>query len=216
MKDIATCPRCGQKDFLLAMSRTDDKTNVCSMCGMTEALEVTFDALRPQTAWAVPVLPYNGSSGHSGSQTSKDRADSEDNSGVTGQRHEETLLFLLTRDMIGATWRELSDHYGWHHGQSSGALSVLHKVGFIERLTETRERSAVYVLPQYVMGRETSPYQARKKLSPETIVSRYQLILLAKLDEIAGRDEYQFVGYPDFYRELRATIIETTFPADED
>lgn len=42
---------------------------------------------------------------------------------------------------------------GWHHGQASGALSVLHKTGYVARLTEVRERCKVYVHPDFVGGR---------------------------------------------------------------
>jgi hypothetical protein len=55
-----------------------------------------------------------------------------------------------------------------HHGQASGALSVLHKEGRIARLTERRNRCAVYVLPEYVQGRETSPHGGKgPRLTPE-------------------------------------------------
>ncbi len=54
------------------------------------------------------------------------------------------------------TWKEIAQETGWHHGTASGALSVLHKVGAIARLAETRSRSAVYVLPAHVAGRPVS------------------------------------------------------------
>jgi hypothetical protein len=40
-------------------------------------------------------------------------------------------------------------------------LSDLHKAGRIARLTEERNRCKVYVLPEYVNGRETEPHGGR-------------------------------------------------------
>ncbi len=41
--DMATCPRC-HKEYTEypALSRRDNKTNICSRCGQTEALEDYF------------------------------------------------------------------------------------------------------------------------------------------------------------------------------
>lgn len=50
-----------------------------------------------------------------------------------------------------------------HHGQASSVLSVLHKEGRLARLTEKRERCAVYVLPEYVGDRAAAPYRPNKK-----------------------------------------------------
>lgn len=119
-----------------------------------------------------PDLPYAGTSGWSGSATSHDRADRDDHDGTTSDRQRRTLGDLATllrtpngrhtmgRD-LGITWQELAALEGWHHGQASGVLSVLHKVGRVARLTERRNRCAVYVLPEYVNGRETSPHGGR-------------------------------------------------------
>lgn len=57
-----TCPRCGgfiPNDAMPgaypgALSRTDNKTEVCSDCGTDEALEQFFgDGLMPQSKWLV-------------------------------------------------------------------------------------------------------------------------------------------------------------------
>lgn len=103
-----------------------------------------------------PYLPYAGTSGWRGSSASRDRAVSEDKSGKTSARQQEALDYLDSRRTWGATWKELSDYTGWHAGQSSGCLSVLHLEGVIVRLTERRNRCSVYVLPEYVRGREVS------------------------------------------------------------
>lgn len=40
MKDKGPCPRCGKEMGLFpALSRRDNQTNICSRCGLLEALE---------------------------------------------------------------------------------------------------------------------------------------------------------------------------------
>lgn len=107
-----------------------------------------------------PELPYAGTSGHSGTNTSRERARQSDSSGQTGRRQKQTLNFMFERFTLGVTWKELSDELNLHHGSASGVLSVLHLVGKIERLAETRNRCKVYVLPDFVQGRAT---EARKQ-----------------------------------------------------
>lgn len=70
---------------------------------------------------------------------------------------ERTLTAASGAQSYGMTWKDLAHALTLHHGQSSGILSRLHAHGELERLTERRERCAVYVLPEYVNGRETAP-----------------------------------------------------------
>lgn len=107
-------------------------------------------------------LPYAGTSGWSGSATSRERALEADRSGVTGQRQKDVLAYLAGAGYYGATWPEIADVLDAHHGTASGALSVLHKTGHIARLTERRGRCKVYCLPVYVAGRATEPHGRRK------------------------------------------------------
>lgn len=111
-------------------------------------------------------LPYNGSSGWSGTDTSKDRAERADSDGRTRSTQNQTVGHLYLERERGMTWREIAEITGWHHGTVSGALSVLHKAGKICRLLEKRNRCRVYVLPEYVNGRETDE-QGRKHTCPE-------------------------------------------------
>jgi len=103
-----------------------------------------------------PVTPYAGTSGWSGSETSKERAVTEDADGTTTDRQQLIILNLMKAKEQGLTWHEVADLNEWHHGQASGALSILHKEGTIARLKERRNKSAVYVLPDYINGREIS------------------------------------------------------------
>ena len=109
----------------------------------------------------LPILPY-GTSGHAVSQASEDRAKREDSNGTTGKRQRQALESLQLVKFIGVTWRDLSEHYGLHHGQASSVLSGLHKRGLIVRLTQLREKCSIYVLPEFVNGRETSERKQRE------------------------------------------------------
>jgi hypothetical protein len=104
-------------------------------------------------------LPYGGSkdpnSGWTGSETSHDRAHEADHSGLTGVNQRRSVTELHRVGERGLTWKELSAVTGWHHGTSSGVLSVLHKTGRIARLTMVRNRCKVYVLPEFAAGRDT-------------------------------------------------------------
>lgn len=108
-------------------------------------------------------LPYDGSSGWTGSDTSKQRADDADKSGTTKWRQTQAVAYLTRRGHDGATWRELAEYLETHHGPASGALSVLHKVGQIARLKETRAGSKVYVALAFIDGRETERPGRTKK-----------------------------------------------------
>lgn len=110
----------------------------------------------------LPELPYAGTSGYSGTDTSEKRARSEDTMGITGKRQKETLLFLMMQNEYGATWKEIADELGLHHGSASGVLSVLHLAGRIARLTDSRNRCKIYVLPDYVAGRKTEVHRGKK------------------------------------------------------
>lgn len=117
-------------------------------------------------AYAEPTsLPYDGSSGHSGSETSHDRARERDTTGITGRLQRALLALVSDAGANGLTIAEARQEFtGDHHGSLSGALSNLHKDGRIERLTDRRSRCEVYVLPEYVNGRETVA-QGRKRTS---------------------------------------------------
>lgn len=119
----------------------------------------------------LPLLPYAGTSGWSGSQASKDRAGREDSDGTTSSRQGQVLSELSSAGSHGATWKEIATALGWHHGQASGALSILHKEGRISRLArERRLRCSVYVLPSYVRDRPTAPHGVRKGPPPERAI----------------------------------------------
>lgn len=112
------------------------------------------------------LLPYAGTSGHSGSLTSRERANAEDTAGTTGQRQRNVIKLLHAQRERGVTWRDVSAWLNLHHGQASSALSILHKEGIAARLAATRDRCAIYVLPEHVNGRATNPYGKPPKTCP--------------------------------------------------
>lgn len=119
-----------------------------------------FDLERPE-------LPYAGTSGYAaGSATSEGRARADDALGVTARRQRAVLSILAHTGSDGLTWTEVAEFFGWHHGQASGVLSALHKAGRIARLgPPRRHRCSVYVLPEFVGGRDTEPH-GRKRATP--------------------------------------------------
>lgn len=112
-----------------------------------------------------PELPYAGTSGHSGSETSKARAVHSDSSGQTARRQRQALALLDSYGQQGLTWKELATLLNLHHGSASGVLSVLHKTGRIARLKESRNGSKVYVGLNWIDGRQTEG-QGKQKSCP--------------------------------------------------
>lgn len=135
----------------------------------------------------LPVLPYadattGRSSGWSGSDTSAERAHSQDADGTTGRRQRMVLRALGEAGERGATWTEIAGALHWHHGQASGALSTLHKAGRISRLLlERRGKCAVYVLDEYVGERPTAPHG--RQAPPPPALSPAERVSLAWLED---------------------------------
>lgn len=113
-----------------------------------------------------PVLPYAGTSGWAGSETSLARALHDDTSGRTQSRQMAALRELRLAGPYGMTSAELSAATGWHHGQSSGVLSVLHKENVIARLSQTRDGSKVYARHDFVDGRQTERHGRNARTCP--------------------------------------------------
>lgn len=151
---------------------TPDLMGDCTECPLPES--------HPSHVVSLPETPYAGTSGWSGSQTSRERAEDEDRGGVTSERQRRVLALLGAADRTGMTWREVVEaEPSWHHGQASGALSTLHKTGHIARLTERRNRCSVYVLPEHVDERETAE-QGRAAADPDVI--RYEEFRVVRPD----------------------------------
>lgn len=110
-----------------------------------------------------PSLPYDGTSGHTGTDTSRERAERRDSTGLTGATQQQISGLVLGSGHTGLTIAELRAAVpGDHHGTLSGTLSVLHKEARIAMLTAKRGGCHIYVSPQYVEGRETREQGHRK------------------------------------------------------
>jgi hypothetical protein len=79
------------------------------------------------------------------SDTSRARAQHEDATGVTAKRRQHITDILAHRGPYGATWKELADITGLHHGQVSGVLSKLHESGRLFQQRDTRNGCHPYV-----------------------------------------------------------------------
>ena len=120
---------------------------------------------RSQSLLLMPELPYDQTSGHSGTDTSKARAVEADRSGKTAMRQAQAIDLLNENYERGLTWKEFSLMTGLHHGTASGVLSVLHKAGRIARLRESRNGCKVYVGLNWVQNRVVEK-QGRNKCCP--------------------------------------------------
>jgi hypothetical protein len=111
-------------------------------------------------------VPYNGTAGWSGTDTSEQRALNNIHSGRELNNQESALFILKNKKTYGATWKELASYTGWHHGTTSGVLSVLHMSGAIVRTYTTRNRCKVYVHQNFKDEVKVEPYKKREKLCP--------------------------------------------------
>ena len=166
----------------------DYTTPLCEPCFDTQrasrqgTLDLRGELFTAPVTVTDPVLPYGGTSGHSGSDTSRERAEREDSDGTTSFRQRRTLALLADAGYYGLTWVDLGERLDVHHGAASGVLSTLHKAGAIARLTIRRGRCQVYVLHEYVADRPLAPYK------PNTSTRQLRTILEELLDDIsAGR-----------------------------
>jgi hypothetical protein len=145
-----------------------------------------------------PITPYpepggeGMTSGWSGSDTSHERAVREDESGVTSARQKMIYEYVAWWKGAGLTVKEIRESADLHHGQASSALSLLHKSGRIERLTERRNGCAVYVLPEYVGGRETAPHgRSRAAAGVPITLTGDQVVAISHL-RARAEDDSQF------------------------
>jgi len=96
----------------------------------------------------LPVTPYAGTGGWSGTETSKARAEDDKKSGRLSQRQQDVLRALYDQPE-GLIWSEIADALRLHHGQASGALSNLHKAGLVFQLVTPRDKCLPYVHSRY-------------------------------------------------------------------
>ena len=110
----------------------------------------------------LPVTPYAGSIGHSGSSTSEARAQRMLANGQARTYQQRTLSLAMSTGTHGITCAELQRAMEVGHGTASGCLSNLHHEGLLARISEERKGQKVYVLPEAVNGRETEAPRRNK------------------------------------------------------
>lgn len=130
----------------------------------------------------MPVLPYGGTEGHSGTDTSRERAERE---ALSASERQQTVLDLAAQwREDGVTVDEVRKGGIPHHGSASATLSVLHQGGSLVRLVEKRGGCKVYVLPEHVAGRPFEKFVGnREKAQIEALeeASETIRILLRKI-----------------------------------
>lgn len=110
-------------------------------------------------------VPYNGTAGWSGTDTSKERALYNLRTGKEYNNQQKALHYLKD-NTEGLTWKELSQLTDMHHGTASGVLSVLHKAGAIIRSKYSREGCKVYYHMQYSDAIQNEVYKVKEILCP--------------------------------------------------
>lgn len=87
---------------------------------------------------------YAGTTGHSGTDTSRAQAEPHKHARV----QDLVLLYIGSRGQVGATIADLRAQFDYlHHGSLSSALTNLHRDGRLARLVDKRDRCHIYVLP---------------------------------------------------------------------
>jgi hypothetical protein len=108
------------------------------------------------------MVPYpNAGSGHASNDTSRERQEREDASGMTATRQAKALAWVEAAGANGLIVAEVERMLGVGHGQASSALSHLHRAGKVVRLRDRRHKQELYVHPDFVNGRRESPYNPR-------------------------------------------------------
>jgi hypothetical protein len=143
------------------------------------------------------IIPYGKKgSGWSGSDTSRERQEREDSSGITGKRQAEVYGLLATSTSTGMTVKEVEMALSIGHGPASSALTHLHRADRVARLKERRLNQEIYVLKGYVGDREESPYRPRLAKPHPRYLTRDQVLAVmadASVDE-------------SMYEEVRAVL----------
>lgn len=90
------------------------------------------------------LMPYAGTAGFVDQPASKERAKRETANGKAIKRARQ-ILHTLSLHPEGLTYQQVGDLLNLHHGQSSGALSILHQNGVVFMLHKKINRCHVYV-----------------------------------------------------------------------
>jgi hypothetical protein len=104
-----------------------------------------------------PIHPYSdGTSGWSGSQTSKESAKRRET------KQQATHDWVLKSGFHGITDAEIDSFTGWGHGTISACLTNLHDAGLITYLDEVRGGQSVYVALEFLGDRKPGKRKRRR------------------------------------------------------
>lgn len=133
-------------------------------------------------------------SGHAGNDTSRERQEREDATGLTGRRQRAVLKALEEAKFFGVTSAEMEALLGVGHGQASSALSHLHRAGHIRRLKERRNAQEIYVMRDCVGDRKESPYNPRPgRKHPKFHSDRTVMEAMAIVGMDTGTESYTLI-----------------------
>lgn len=128
-----------------------------------EVPECEMCAIRHGRGHLVQGFYDDGTSGHAGGASSRERAEREDSTGVTGKRSQEILQILRERRTRGATSHEIETALGLGHGAVSGALTRLQRIGAAKRATRRRGRQEIYFAAEHFPDHyKEAPYRSTK------------------------------------------------------
>lgn len=117
-------------------------------------------------------LPYAGTSGWSGSDASRERAEDRDTSGKTARLQHQVETWLDEAGTRGRTIKDAREAFPTHHhGSLSGTLTDLHQDNRAVRLTEKRDRCSVYVTPRWQDDREAVAPKKRASKVKEVVLT---------------------------------------------
>ena len=103
----------------------------------------------------LPAVAYAGTSGWSGTDTSRERAERNDANGTTSTTQKLILDAVECSGVDGMTVADIRWQFPEkHHGTLSGALTNLHMEGRLLRLKAKRLGCKIYVAPCNQSGRD--------------------------------------------------------------
>ena len=144
---------------------------------------------------AMPITPYAGTGGWSGSETSRDRAIREANSGELTKRQHDALT-VLAEHPDGLVWSDLADILKLHHGQISSVLSNLHHAGVIFQTLTPRNRCLPYVHGKFRDRHDERRDEPIKRA--QTVPPHAQQIIQETIDELTHQFGFEFLASKAF------------------
>lgn len=139
---------------------------------------------------AMPITPYAGTGGWSGSETSRDRAIREANSGELSKRQHDALT-VLANFPDGLVWSDLAGILNLHHGQISSVLSNLHHAGVIFQTLTPRNRCLPYVHGKFRDRHDDRRDEPIKRA--QTVPPHAQQTIQDTIDELTHQFGFEFL-----------------------